>query len=511
MEEIRKIDSLCPVCFKSITAKLVEDRGKVLIVKVCPEHGDFEDVYYGDVALYKKYMHHFYTGTGVEKPHTKSTGSCPRDCGLCENHKSSTVLANLDVTNDCNFRCPICFANAAVSGYLFEPTVEQISSMMDVLRNQNPPCSAIQFSGGEPTIRKDLPALVKLARQKGFKQVMVATNGMVLAHDKSYAKKLAAAGLSTIYLQFDGVTPEPYIKARGFNALPLKKQVIHNVRRAGRKPNIVLVPTLVRGVNDTQIGSIIRFAQENIDVVRGVNFQPVAFTGRISKEELKQQRITIPDMLEMLEEQLNGEIKKEDFYTTPCLVPFIDFLKRTRGECDYPELSTHPVCGVGTYVFKSGFKIIPITKLINVDELLKVMEAFEKGNRAEVAAKVLPRLHKLVRLSRLRVSRPVLDLLKDIILTGSFEAAAKFHRRLMFIGSMHFMDPYNFDCERVERCCIHYVTPDGRVIPFCSYNTLHRQDIEKKYGRVVPPPKKNAPRTQAQRYRSSSRKQNKKN
>jgi hypothetical protein len=480
---VKNTKSLCPQCLKKIDARLVEKNGKILIQKECPEHGKFEDVYYGDAVLYQQFMKEFHTGEGVENPITESTGNCPFDCGLCDNHKTSTVLAVMDVTNDCNFRCPICFANAAQAGYKFEPGMEQIEKMLDVLREERPPCGAILFSGGEPTIREDLPEIVALAKIKGFKQLMIATNGKVLADDASKVQELREAGLSTIYLQFDGVTPEPYVVARGFNALPLKKQVIRNVRKFKDTPNIVLVPTVVKGVNDQQVGSIIRFAAENLDVVQGIDFQPVAFTGRISKEELKEKRITIPDTLELIEEQTGGQIKKEDFRTIPFIIPVLEFLKR-EDKNSFPELSTHPVCGVGTYVFKSGDKLIPLTKIINVNELVNTVEELENGDRKEIASKLVSRMHKIIKLDGLKDSKPLFELLKKAVTEGSFEAAAKFHRSgVLFIGSMHFMDPYNFDCERVERCCIHYVTPGGRIIPFCSYNNLHRQEVEKKFSK----------------------------
>lgn len=482
MKTVRKTDSLCPKCLKKIPAVLIEKSEKILMRKKCPKHGEFEDVYYGDSALYKKYMAYFRTGKGVEYPQKKEKKGCPFDCGLCENHKSSTVLANLDVTNACNFNCPICFANASNSGYLYQPEMEEIEAMMDTLRQQKPPCAAIQFSGGEPTVRPDLPEIIRTAKEKGFKQIMIATNGKVIAEKPKYSEMLKSLGVSTIYLQFDGITPEPYIQARGFDALSIKKEAIRNLRRSGG-PGIVLVPTLVKGVNDNQIGSMIRFAQENMDIVRGVNFQPVSFTGRISREQLKQQRITIPDMLGLIEEQLNGEITRNDFKTIPCLVPFMDFLKRTQGPSEYPELSTHPVCGVGTYVFKNDFKLVPITRIINVRELLSLVSEVQKIEKSEIATRILPHLPKLVKVSGLSDSTPLLDLLKDIVVTGSFQSAARFHRELLFIGSMHFMDPYNFDCERVERCCIHYVVPDGRVIPFCAYNTLHREKVEKDFSK----------------------------
>ncbi|MEJ2635863.1 MAG: radical SAM protein [Calditrichia bacterium] len=484
MSVIRETTSLCPTCLKLLPARLIEDDGKIFMTKTCPDHGNFRDLYYGSAATYHNFMRYFHTGNGISNPHTQITGNCPERCGLCENHKSNTVLANLDVTNACNFKCPICFANSAASGRLVQPTLQEISTMMDSLRNEDPPCTVIQFSGGEPTIRKDLFEIARLAKEKGFIHVQIATNGKILAEDPEYAHKLWEADVDTVYLQFDGITPEPYLAARGFDALPLKLQAIENIRRNGKIPNIILVPTLVKGVNDDQIGDIIRFAAQNIDVVRGVNFQPVSFTGRIDSEELLEQRFTIADMLEDIRKQTGGGITPEDFLPVPAFTPLLEFLKRAYNSRNTPELSTHPVCGAWTYLFRDGERLVPLTRILNLEALLDLIDSLETANRNEIAAKLTTRLHKLIRPGSIRYAHTVLGLLKNIIFQGTYKAAADFHdSNVLFIGSMHFMDPYNFDTERLERCCIHYATQDGRVIPFCAYNTLYREQIEEKYAR----------------------------
>lgn len=483
MKHIKKTESLCPVCLKKIPADLLEDNGKIFIKKHCTEDGSFEDIYYGNAAIYHKYMQHITTVPDNLNSY-KSNINCPFECGLCDHHKSSTVLANMDITNACNYRCPICFADTATGSNVFNPSIEQIANMMDTLRQQNPPCNVIQFSGGEPTIRKDLFDIAQLAHKKGFVHIQVATNGRVLAEQSDYAKKLWDAHVATIYLQFDSVTPEPYITTRGFNALPDKLKAIENLRSHGPYPNAVLVPTLVKGVNDHQIGDIIRFAANNIDVVRGINFQPVSFTGRISKDELLKQRITIPDILSLIEKQLAGQITPDDFFSIPIFAPLFELLKKSDNTGTYPNLNVHPVCGAWTYIFKDGEKLIPINRIINIEALFELVASLKTISKTEILTKVATQLPKLIRTSSVKYSRIVLGVLKDIILKGSYRAASEFHDNdVLFIGSMHFMDPYNFDCERMERCCIHYITPDNKVIPFCSYNSIYRERYLKQYSR----------------------------
>ncbi len=483
-EIVRETLSVCPECFRVIPAKIVNRDGKLYMVKDCPEHGHFEELYWADYPLYEEYMKYFESGSGIDNPSTEVKEGCPWDCGLCPLHQSSSVLTNIDVTNRCNFRCPICFANAAHSGYVWEPSIEEIGQWMDNLLKERPPGLAVQFSGGEPTVRDDLADIIKMARDKGFKQIMVASNGARLAEDYEFYKSLFLSGLSTVYLQFDGVRPEAFIAARGFNALPLKVKTIENTRRMkkelGGAPTVVLVPTIVKNVNADQVGDVIRYAARNIDVVKGVDFQPVALTGRLPQEEREKMRITIPELLDNIEEQTDGQIRKEDFFTIPTVYPILEWLRRvSKDGSAYPRVRTHPVCGVGTYVFLHKKEFIPITRLINVNKLVDLM------SKGVSKTELLLRIPTLVKSESVKFIKDFLPVFKEIITRGDFGAASAFHTlpNILFIGAMHFQDPYNFDVERVMRCVIHYALPDGRVIPFCAYNNFYRKNYEEKYSR----------------------------
>ena len=249
-------------------------------------------------------------GDGMENPRTEKKNGCPYDCGICPEHKSHTALAIIDVTNRCNLKCPVCFANASAAGYVYEPTAEQITGMLENLHNNKPvSATALQFSGGEPTIRKELFDFIRKAKEIGFKHVEVNTNGVRIAADLEYAKQLKEAGVSTIYLQFDGLTSDVYKFIRGLDLLETKMKAIENLREAGYN-SVVLVVTLVKGVNDQQLGDIIKFAAKNFDLVRCVNVQPVSPSAdRLPQQEREKMRITIPDFMRIVEEQTNGDIK----------------------------------------------------------------------------------------------------------------------------------------------------------------------------------------------------------
>ncbi|UCE16995.1 MAG: radical SAM protein [Candidatus Bathyarchaeota archaeon] len=475
---MKKTKSICPECFKALDATLFEEDNKVYIKKECSEHGKFQDVYWSDYEQYLRAEQFRYDGDGLRNPRTETKQDCPFDCGICPQHKSHTVLAIIDVTNRCNLRCPVCFANAAAAGYVYEPSKQEIREMLENLRNNDPvPTTALQFSGGEPTIREDLFDFIRMAKELGFRHVEVNTNGLRLAQSVDYCRGLKEAGMSTVYLQFDGVTPEVYKFTRGCDLFETKLKAIENLREAGIN-SVVLVVTLIKGVNDHQIGDIVQFAIQNFDVIRCINVQPVSLCGRIPEEERAKMRITIPDFTRLCEEQTDGKIKVSDFYPVPAVVPVskaVSALKDKR----YPEFTVHPHCGTATYIFIEDGKIIPITRYGNIENFLKTM-----NNVYEEAAKGHNRRAKIRLLGALRHVKFGLlrKYLLSIVRSGSYEALGELHRKMLMISAMHFMDPYNFDLERIQRCCIHYAVPEGKIIPFCTMNSIHRSKIEERLG-----------------------------
>ncbi|MBW9223799.1 radical SAM protein [Methanothermococcus sp. SCGC AD-155-E23] len=476
-EVIEKTLSICPRCFKRIPAILYEEDGKVFMEKTCPEHGRFKDLYWSDAQLYRKFNRYEYVGS-IQVTHTKREKGCPYDCGLCPNHKTATVLANIDLTNRCNLNCPICFANAGKTGVVYEPTFEEVKRMMEILRSEIPPTPAIQFAGGEPTVREDLFDIIKLAREMGFLHIQLATNGIRL-RKREYVRRLKEVGLSTIYLQFDGMSEKPYQIARGKNLLPVKMKVIENCKEVGFN-SVVLVPTLVKGVNHGEVGDIIRYAVENFEVIRGINFQPVSFTGRIDEEKRLEGRITIPDFIKLVEEQTEGEITRDDFYPVPVVAPISLFVEKILN-MKKPVIGSHQHCGVSTYLFLDNGRMIPLPRFFDVEGFLEIIreknEELEKGrgkitSLLDLGVKVL----KFIDRDRAPKSLNLKSLAHIIvdILRGNYDSLVKLHHSILMIGCMHFMDPYNFNIKRCERCCIHYALPDGRVIPFCTFNTIHR-------------------------------------
>ncbi len=487
----RMTASLCPECGKVIPAKIFEKDGKVMIKKKCPEHGEFEDIYYSDVELFLKNHMFALDGVHVENYQTKLKSGCPYDCGLCNLHYSHPGIVNLDLTNRCNMRCPICFANANAAGYVYEPSYEEVINMLRLLRNLRPvPAEAVQFAGGEPTIYPRFLDVVRYAKKVlNFPQVQVATNGIRIAAEPDFAQKMRDVGMDTIYLQFDGFKEETYVKARGRPGF-LKEKLIAIERLRHVKPGplaTVLVPVIVRGVNDDEVGKIIYFALENLDVIRSVNYQPVSFSGRIDVEERIKGRYTMADLIHDAVNQTDF-LTKDDFIPVPAAAAVSELVSGLKKD---PKVSftCHPMCGIGTYVIRSKKgTYMGISKFVDVwglyKDALEIAQSLEGSfaQRMRIAIRSL----KITQYFDEKYAPPELKLrkmIRNIILKGTKQALGDLHWRVLFIGAMHFMDRFNYDVERVQRCVVHYVTPDGRLIPFCAYNTggTLRREIESKF------------------------------
>jgi uncharacterized radical SAM superfamily Fe-S cluster-containing enzyme len=478
---LKKTKSICPEDLRLLDAELWEVDGQVLMRKSCPDHGSFEDIYWSDYKEYVRAEQFRDDGKGLSTPRKTQLG-CPLDCGVCQNHRTHTTLLIMDLTNRCNLRCPICFAGAHAADYVYEPSLEQIRSIIEYAQETNRPnvVQGIQNSGGEPTVREDLLDILQLEKEMGIDYILLATNGVRLAEDIEYFKKLRDLGVY-IYLQFDGVTSEPYIKARGRDLWPLKQKVIENARKIGFN-GVALVPTIAKGVNDHQIGDILRYMADNSDVIRHVVFQPVSFSGRIDRTKLKQMRITTPDVMRLCEEQTGGQIKKSDYFSLPMNQTLAKMVTKGGRHRDF---GVHPHCGMIALVTQEKNKFISVSRFIDNEKLyFRMRRAFDQNkSRAGIMWDLMTGFMMYV--------RPGFWVrLLPLLLTKSYKSGRHLvddwmRENWFTIGIMQFMDPYNFDLDRVQGCCLHYGVPDknskARLIPFCAMNNIHRRSIEEQF------------------------------
>ncbi len=483
----KKTESICPECGKHLEATVYEKDGKVMMDKTCPEHGKFTDVYWSDAKLYLKAEKFAKDGIGLKNPMDKSLKPGENVHIMVDGQRvdmlSCTALANLDLTNRCNMHCPICFANANDAGYVYEPDLATVCKMLDCLRAEEPiKCTAVQFAGGEPTVYPQFVEAIKAAKERHFAQVMVATNGLEFAHNYQFLKDSSAAGLNTIYLQFDGLTDDIYLRSRGRKMVAVKQAVIDNCiklrEETGHSPSIVLVVTVVRGMNDNILGDILKFAMKNSRVIRGVNLQPVSFTGRMTREEIDKGRITLTDVTKDIDEQ-TGYTTPDDWYPVPVVAEVSDYASIVLGQ-NKVTFTAHPHCGLATYLFvQDDGKVVPFPKFIDIDKFAAGLgDIAKKAQDATFKKLTALKVKKLLENSLIEENMPegmdkstFINLIISIMSNRSKETLAKFSWKMMYVGAMHFQDSFNYDVERVKRCAIHYVTPDCKVVPFCAYNS----------------------------------------
>ncbi|MPM15786.1 Coenzyme PQQ synthesis protein E [bioreactor metagenome] len=421
-----KTKSVCPVCLAVIDAwRTVGEDGRIYLEKSCPLHGDFSALIWdGPFEEYKAWGRENRGNT--PKVTVPALVGCPRDCGLCENHESTGCCVLLELTSRCNLCCPVCFASSGERGR--DTSVEEIEGLYDMLMSRGGPFN-IQLSGGEPTVRDDLPQIIALGREKGFTFFQLNTNGLRLAEEQGYAKTLDAAGLSCVFLQFDGVTETPNRILRGRDLLKIKLAAIAACKEAGL--SVVLVPTVAPGVNDCELGAILDFALSLSPTVRGVHFQPISYFGRCAlKAPLE--RLTIPKMLRLIEEQTGGRMKKIDFGGGGAESPYCSFHASYRAGED------------GT--FKALVKRQDICCCVKSSQARDTV-AWQWGNGALPAAGGVP---------------------GD---TASLDAFLEQARTATFtVSGMLFQDAFTLDLERLRRCYICEADLERGMVPFCAYN-----------------------------------------
>ena len=333
--------SICPECKTVIDAQIIIRDNKVFMRKRCPTHGWFEGIISSDAEMYVNSVKFNKPRTLPLEFSTEVKNGCPLDCGLCPEHKQHICLALIEVNSACNLNCPVCFADAGIG---FSLTMQQVESMLDRFVEIEGDPEVIQFSGGEPTIHPQILDMIQAAKDRGIKQVMVNTNGVRIARDGRFLQELARLN-PVIYFQFDGLRRETYQTIRGEDLLDQKLLALERMDRAGL--DAVLVAAIEREVNVDEVGQILDFGLKH-PAVRGVVYQPVTHVGRHIPFD-PMQRVTIPDVIHGIVEQTKGRFVLEDFVPVPCCFP---------------------TCQVNSYIFVDGDTVIPLPRLLKIEDYL---------------------------------------------------------------------------------------------------------------------------------------------
>jgi uncharacterized radical SAM superfamily Fe-S cluster-containing enzyme len=500
----RETDSLCPRCVKEvrtsilageqdlsllidgkpgeIRARIHEKDGKIVMTKDCPKHGHFEDVMAMDPAFLER-IEKLYPGRDFLAP-----------VSSLRNHGSSTVkygrgsVLTVDLTNRCNMMCDPCFMDANQVGFVHELSWDEVRQILDdSLTIQPRRQMSVQFSGGEPTLSPFFLQAIKYARDVGYFCVQAASNGVLFAQDPELAVKAKEAGLRLVYLQFDGVTNAANSHRKVGNLFDVKKRAIENLHAAG--VDVVLVVTVVNGINNDQVGPIVEFAIANADKITVVSFQPVSFTGRdedVSDEDRLAQRYTLSHLAHDLADQTGITEPLRDWFPLSAMGPFSDLTDNLLGEsADWGSMKCgcHPNCGIGTVLFvnKRTKQMVPMMQFLDLEGLLSDVQDITDAaqGRALTLAELGLALFKNFDAAKAPEGFTFYHLVKQFMSQtgnrgkkiGEFESDAdEFEWRALFVAGMWFQDLFNYDFRRTEMCIIPYGTQMGEI-SFCAYNT----------------------------------------
>jgi hypothetical protein len=436
--------SLCETCLALVPAKIIAEDASVYYLKRCREHGVQKTLISDDLSYWQAQKDWVKPGDRPLAIHTRTEHGCPYDCGLCPDHEQHSCLAILEVNEACNLACPVCFAASSPAREHHRPLAE-IERMLDIVVASEGEPDLVQISGGEPTLHPYFFEILAAAKRRPIRHLMVNTNGLRLAREAGFAERLAEymPGFE-VYLQFDSLKREALMELRGADLVRVRLKALEALER--NNISTTLVVTLKKGVNDDEIADIVHFALK-WRCVRGVTFQPIQDAGRNEGFDPKAHRLVLTEVRRRIADA--GVFALADLIPLPC--------------------NPDQIC-IG-YGLRSGGSVAPVTSLLPRELFVAAapntvtFEAFP-----ELRAKVFDLLS--LSTAQADTSGKLAALLCCLPEAVVPESLAYEHTFRVVISQ--FLDRFNFDLGTVKRSCVHFVEPDGRIIPFDTYNTFYR-------------------------------------
>jgi 7,8-dihydro-6-hydroxymethylpterin dimethyltransferase len=446
-------NSLCSKCLTKVEAKIIFQDEGVYLVKHCQSHGREEVLIADDIEYYRQTQAFIKPGDMPLRFNTPIKHGCPYDCGLCPDHEQHSCLTLVELTDRCNLTCPICYADSGAEelNKTHQPrqhrSLIEIERMLDaVVANEGEP-QVVQLSGGEPTLHPDFFAVIDLVKARPIKHLMINTNGLRIAQDRAFCERLSQyrQGIE-VYLQFDSFEAEALRELRGADLRAVREQAMAHLNEFNLSTTLVV--TLKKGLNDHEIGKIIDFALKQ-RCVRGVTFQPIQIAGRLQGFDPKRDRYTLTEVRRAILEQ-SPHFQPQDILPVPC----------------------HPDSLAMAYALKLQDKIIPLTGLFDpptfVDMVPNTVLYEQHPELKQRIFDLFSTSHSptsaTTSLKQLLCCLPMIEAPEGLTYENVF--------RIMIV---QFLDAYNFDVRSVKRSCIHIVHPDGRLIPFDTYNLFYRE------------------------------------
>lgn len=440
--------SLCTVCLRRIDAKIVFENDKVYMLKTCPQHGFQKVVLATDIAYYKAIRNYNKPSEMPLQFNTKAHYGCPYDCGLCADHEQHGCLTIVEITDRCNLSCPTCYAMSSPH-YGRHRTPDEVTKMLDaIVANEGEP-DVVQISGGEPTIHPRFFEILDIAKTKPIKHLMVNTNGIRMAKDVEFVKRLASYQPDfEIYLQWDSFKPEALETLRGRDLTAIRMQALENLNKLNLSTTLVV--TLQKGVNDEEVGKIIDFAVQQ-PCVRGVTFQPTQVAGRTQNFDPATDRITLTDVRRAILDQTTL-FTENDLIPVPC----------------------NPDALAMGYALKLNGRLFPMTRYVDPAHLLN-------NSRNTIVYEQDEALHQqMLKIfsTGISVDRVAENMKQLLCCLPQIEAPGLTYNNLFRIIIMRFIDAYDFDVRAIKKSCVHIVHKDGRLIPFETMNLFYRDEKE---------------------------------
>lgn len=436
--------SLCETCWSLVPAKQIGEDGKVYLQKRCPDHGVTKTLIEDDADYWLTLRHWVKPGDRPRHFDSRTEHGCPWDCGLCPDHEQHSCLAIVEINSACNLSCPVCFADSAV-GRGDHRSLAEVEAMLDAVVMAEGEPDLVQLSGGEPTIHPDFWAIVDAAMARPIRHVMVNTNGVRIAQEDGFAERLAAVGPGfEVYLQFDSLSDDALMQIRGAKLSRIRQAALEKLEAAG--VSTTLVCAVRKGVNDEEVAEIVRHAL-TWSCVRGVVFQPEQAAGRNEGFDANRHRATLSGLRRQVAQA--GVFDLDDMVPLPC--------------------NPDQIC-IG-YGLRRGDQVVPVTKLIPREQLLSAAPnsiSFERDPALKA------RVFDLLSLATVESNNETKLASLFCCLPGIQAPPSLAYKDTFKVAIIQFLDRFNFDLGTVKRSCIHFTTPDGRIIPFDTYNSFYR-------------------------------------
>jgi uncharacterized radical SAM superfamily Fe-S cluster-containing enzyme len=439
--------SLCETCLELVPAKVIIEDDKVFYLKRCREHGVQKTLISDDVEYWRQQKLWIKPGDRPLTTQTRTEAGCPFDCGLCPDHEQHSCLAIIEINQACNLACPVCFASATDVHGSHRPLAE-IEAMLDALVESEGEPDLVQISGGEPTIHPEFFAVLDAVKRRPIRHVMINTNGVRIAQDREFVERLASyAPRLEVYLQFDSLDDDALVNLRGAKLARIRREALEALEAVGLSTTLVAV--VKRGVNDHEVGDIIRHAL-TWKCVRGVTFQPVQDAGRNDGFDANANRVLLT--------QIRREVGTSGVFGVEDMIPL---------PCNPDQIS------IG-YALRDGDEVKPLTRLLPRELILNGPNTISYEAYPELKARILDLLSLAT--AQANTEEKLAGLL--CCLPHAMVPAELTYANSFRVVILQFLDRYNFDIATVKRSCVHFVTPAGQIIPFDTYNTFYREGAE---------------------------------